>query len=229
MGRDVVAPARGNAVRRAVTAALLGVLAGGCALTACAPGRHRIAGDEAAAAVALFRRAGSVPFPIVASFSGTAEVSGRVVPFVAGIRSGKPSEEVVGVYDPLGRGVMFLENDGDRVTVTRGPAAGEFPPARMEPVAAGAVSLGRIVSGAPGYPVSGGEAAKTGEGAWVLEDGRQTLFSDPGRRLLARAEYDLGGRRVTVTYPDRVSPAPPRTVAVELRGAKIVLRRDSEE
>lgn len=218
----------GPAVRRRGRAALLAAVACACVLSSCAPARYRVAGEEAAAAAAFFREAARVSFPVVASFSGSAELPGRTVPFVAGVNSRGPSDEILGFYDPLGRGLAFLENDGVRVTILRGPAAGSFPPAGIEPVAAGALSMGRIASGAPGYPVSGGEVARTAKGGWVLRDGSQTLFSDPGRTLLTRAEYDVSGRRITVTYPDRVSPGPPPTVTVELRGARILLRRDPE-
>ena len=179
-------------------------------------------------AAALFAGPSGTPYPIVASFSGTAEVSGRVLPFVAGVRSRGPVEETVGFYDPMGRAVLFLTNDGGRVTVQRGPAAGEFPPGNLRPVLAGPVSLGRILAGAPGYPVEGGEAGRTSEGGWAFRDGRQTLFSDAGRRHLARAEYGISGTRITVAYPGRDSSAPPGRVEVELPGVRILLRRDVE-
>jgi hypothetical protein len=208
---------------------MLAAIVCACALSGCTTVRYRVGGEEAAAAVAFFRGAARVTFPVVASFSGSAELSGGAVPFVAAVNARGPSEEILGFYDPLGRGLAFLENDGARVTVLRGPAAGNFPPAGMEPVAAGALSIGRIVSGAPGYAVAGGEVARTADGAWVLRDGRQTLFSDPGRTLLSRAEYDVYGRRITVTYPDRLSPGPAPAVKVELRGARILLRRDLQQ
>jgi len=198
------------------------------ALAGCSPFRYRLAGEEAGKAAALFAGASGIPYPIVASFSGTAEVSGRVLPFVAGVRSRGPVEETVGFYDPMGRAVLFLENDGGRVTVQRGPAAGEFPPGNLRPILAGPVSLGRILAGAPGYPVEGGEAGRTADGGWAFRDGRQTLFSDAGRRHLARAEYGISGTRITVTYPGRDSSAPPGRVEVELPGVRILLRRDVE-
>ena len=144
------------------------------------------------------------------------------------MNSRAPAEETVGVYDPLGRPVLFLANDGARITVSRGPAAGGFPAPDLPPVSAGPVSLGRILSGAPGYPVDGGDLGGTAEGEWVLEDGRQRLFSDLSRRHLSRAEYDFSGKRVTVSYPGRETPGPPPLVRIEVSGAKIVLRRDSE-
>lgn len=162
------------------------------------------------------------------SFTGVAEVSGGVFPFVAGLNSRTPSEETVGFYDPLGRPVMFLRNDGMRVTVSRGLAAGDFPPPDFPPVPAGAVSLGRIFSGAPAYPLDDGDMGRTPDGEWVLEDRRQRLFSDASRRLLLRAEYVFAGKDVAVSYPGREFPGPPPVVNIEISGAKIVLRRDTE-
>ncbi len=151
-----------------------------------------------------------------------------MLPFVAGVNSRAAAEETVGFYDPAGRPVLFLSNDGARITVSRGPAAGDFPPPNLPPVPAGPVSLGRILAGAPGYPLNGGNLARTADGEWVLEDGRQKLFSDPSRRFLSRAEYDFRGRRVTVSYPGRETPGPPPLVRVEGSRAKIFLRRDRE-
>ena len=148
-------------------------------------------------------------------------------PFVAGVNSRAAAEETVGFYDPAGRPVLFLANDGARITVSRGPAAGDFPMPDLPPVPAGPVSLGRILAGAPGYPVTGGDLGGTPEGEWVLEDGRQRLFSDPLRRILSHAEYDFRGKRVTVSYPGRESPGPPSLVTVGVSGAKILLRRDA--
>jgi hypothetical protein len=76
--------------------------------------------------------------------------------------------------------------------------------------------------------VEGGDLGRTAEGEWVLDDGRQRLYSDRSRRLLSRAEYDFRGKRVTVSYPGRETPGPPLLVTVETTGAKIVLRRDRE-
>ena len=176
----------------------------------------------------LFDASTALSFPIEASYSGVAEISGRVLPFIAGVNSRAASEETVGFYDPSGRPVLFLANDGERITVSRGPAAGDFPLPDLPPVPAGPVSLGRILAGAPGYPVAGGDLGGTAEGEWVLEDGRQRLFTDSSRRILARAEYDFRGRRVMVSYPGRESPGPPSLVTVEVSGAKILLRRDAE-
>ncbi|NJD62784.1 MAG: hypothetical protein FIA93_08695 [Deltaproteobacteria bacterium] len=134
----------------------------------------------------------------------------------------------MGVYDPMGRPALFLSNDGSRITVTRGPAAEAFLPQHLPTVPAGPVSLGRILSGAPGYAVEGGKLAGTREGEWVFEDGRQLLFSDPSRRFLLRAEYEFSGKRVAVSYPGRESAGPPPLVRLEVSGAKILLRRDAE-
>jgi len=194
----------------------------------CAPARQRLVGEEARTASAFFVSTAAVLFPIRASFSGIAELSGRPVPFLAGLSSRTASEEILGFYDPMGHAVLFLRNEGGNVSVTRGPAADEFPPGDIRPLDAGPVSLGRILSGAPGYPVDGGEVGRAPDGSWVLAGRGQTLFSDPSRRLLSRAEYDISGKRVTVTYPGRDSHGPPRTVEVEVMGNRILLRRDGE-
>jgi hypothetical protein len=216
---------RGGAAFCAACAAAAGIVA----LSAgCAPAWQRLNGEEARTAAVFFASTADVSFPIRTSFSGVAEISGRTVPFLAGLYSRSPTEETLGFYDPMGRAVLFLRNDGESVSVTRGPAAKEFPPGDIRPLDAGAVSLGRILSGAPGYPAAGGEASVTASGEWVLAGRGQTLFSDPSRRLLSRAEYDVSGKRVTVTYPGRDSPGPPRTVEVEVMGNKVVLRRDAK-
>ncbi len=205
-------------------------LAGGCA-----PGRYALKGEEARTAAEYFAAAGAVPFPVVASYTGTAEISGRAVPFVAGVNSRAPGSETLGLYDPLGRAVLFFENAGGEVSVTRGPAAEEVLAGELDRFPQGPVvlrwdgfSVGRVLAGAPGFAVAGGEPRKTRDGAWVLSDGPQTLFTDPARRLIARAEYELSGKRVTVSYPGREGIGPPRTVLIELRGAKFSLRRDEE-
>lgn len=182
--------------------------------------------DEARGARELFEASATYSFPFEASYSGVAEISGRVYPFIAGVNSRAAAEETVGLYDPAGNPVLFLANDGTRITVSRGPAAGEFPPPDLPPVPAGPVSLGRILAGAPGYAVTDGKMGGTRKGEWVLEDGRQRLFSDPSHRILSRAEYDFRGKRVTVSYPGREAPGPPSLVAVEGFGSKILLRRD---
>lgn len=207
---------------------LAAVLCCACLLAGCSPMRNRLAGEEAGRASAFFAGAAAVRYPIVASFSGYAEFRGRILPLVAGIRSEGPSEDTVGIYDALGRAVLFLENRGGRLTVSRGPAAQEFPPGDLPSLVAGPVSIGRIVAGAAGYPVGDGETGRTSRGAWVFRDGRQLLVSDPDRRVLSRAEYDVSGKRVTVTYPGRAPLASPVRVEVVLPGARILLRRDME-
>jgi hypothetical protein len=176
----------------------------------------------------FFSSASDVSFPIRASFSGIAELRGKTVPFVAGLSSRTASDETLGFYDSMGRAVMFLENGEGRISVTRGPAAREFPPGNIRPVDAGPVSLGRILSGGAGYPVSGGETGRAADGGWVYAGRGQTLYSDPSRRLLSRAEYDISGKRVTVTYPGRDTPGPPRRVEVETMGDRVVFQRDTE-
>ncbi|HEU5360555.1 MAG TPA: hypothetical protein VFU42_05285 [Candidatus Deferrimicrobiaceae bacterium] len=198
------------------------------AASGCAPARQRLLGEEADRATLFFARTADVSFPLRASFSGIAEISGRTVPLIAGLHSRTASDETLGFYDPMGHAVLFLQNDGGSVTVTRGPAGREFWKENFRSLQAGPVSFGRILSGAPGYPVAGGEAGRTADGTWVLTGREQTLFSDPSRRLLARAEYDISGKRVTVTYPGRNAPGTPRTVEVEVMGNRIVLRRDAE-
>lgn len=218
---------RGNRGAAACAAVFLavGVVASG---TGCAPAWHRLAGEEAGAATGFFVAAADVSFPLVASFSGIAEISGRSVPILAGLSSRTATEEILGIYDPLGHAVLFLRNEEGIMSITRGPAARDFPPENVRPLEVGPVSLGRVLSGAPGYLPGGGEAGVTGDGAWVLAGRVQTLFSDPSRRLLVRAEYDISGRRVIVRYPGRDSPGPPRTVEVEVMGNNVVLRRDQE-
>jgi hypothetical protein len=200
------------------------------ALCACAPSRTILTGPEADRAERFFAGLpGRVVFPVKASFSGTAApVAGDVVPFVAGVSAPSPEEEMVGLYDPFGRGVAFLANDGRRVAISRGPAAdlAGFPGAA--PFDAGPVSLARILSGAPGYVVASAEAARYEDGAWSLSDGRQALRSDPGRRFLAGAEYRVSGVRVTVDYPGRESADPPERIDLSVRGVKFTLRRDTE-
>jgi len=199
-----------------------------CLLAGCSPIRYRLAGEEAGRASAFFSAASDVRYPIAASFSGVAEVRGRAMPLIAGIRSDGPSEDVVGIYDPMGRAILFLENREGRLTVTRGPAAEGFPPANLPSVHAGEISIGRILAGAPGYPVEAGITGRTGGGAWVFRNGRQLLVSDPDRRVLSRAEYDISGKRITVTYPDREAESPPDRVELELPGVRILLRRDAK-
>ncbi|MGE5283927.1 MAG: hypothetical protein ACM3OG_03055 [Actinomycetota bacterium] len=200
------------------------------ALCACAPPRVIVTGPEADRAERFFAGLpGRVAFPVKASFSGTAvPVAGNVVPFVAGISAASPAEETLGLYDPLGRAVAFLANDGRRVAISRGPAADLAGFRGAAPVDAGPVSLARILSGAPGFAVAGAGAERSGDGAWWLSEGRQTLRSDPGRRFLAGAEYRFPGIRVTVDYPGRGSADPPERIVLSVRGVTFTLRRDPE-
>ncbi len=218
--------------RRAALAALLPAL---LLLGACAPGRQALRGEEARTASEFFAACGNVAFPVLASYTVSAEVRGKTVPLVAGVNAQAPARETLGVYDPLGRAILFLDNEGGTVRVSRGPAAPEASDAGLERVPPeGAAfrsegfSFGRVLAGGPGFPVTGGEPRRDRDGAWVLFDGPQTLFSDPSRRHLARAEYEISGRRVAVTYPGREGSGPPGTIAVEVRGAKMTLRRDVE-
>jgi hypothetical protein len=212
-------------------AAALAASIGAVCLTGCAPARYRLAGDEARDARKFFASAPRT-FPAASSFSGIAWLRGSPYPFVAGVSSRTSPDETVGFYDPLGRAVLFLANDGARLSLSPGPVAAELPegslPVGEFAVAAGPLSLAGILSGAPGYPVGGGTPSRADDGGWVLADGRQTLFSDPSRRHLARAEYELAGVRVAVSYPGREDPGPPPVVTIETRGAKIFMRRDSE-
>jgi len=200
------------------------------ALCACAPSLTIVTGPEADRAERFFAGLpGQVVFPVKTSFSGTAvPVAGDAVPFLAGISAASPEEEIVGLYDPLGRGVAFLANDGRRVAISRGPAADLAGFRGAAPIDAGPVSMARILSGAPGYAAAAAEAGRYEDGAWSLSDGRQTLRSDPGRRFLAGAEYRVHGMRVTVDYPGRKSADPPERIVLSVRGATFTLRRDSE-
>jgi hypothetical protein len=189
-----------------------------------------LTGPEGVLAETFFAtQSAAVAFPVRATFSGVAAPFQRdAVPFLAGVNAPSPAEENVGVYDPLGRGVLFLANDGRRIEISRGPAADLAGFRDASPVGTEELSIARILSGAPGYPVSGGEASRDRDGGWSLSDARQTLYSDPERRFLARASYRLSGMTVEVTYPDRGSGGPPARILLSVRGARITLRRDSE-
>lgn len=216
---------RGSSALRFASPLLIVLVAAGCA-----PSRVLLAGPERDQAERFFADLpGRISFPLKASFSGVAEPMARdAVPFLAAVSARSPAEEIVGLYDPLGRGVLFLFNDGRRVDVTRGPAADLAGIEGAPTVPAGPLSIARILSGAPGYPVEGGETARRADGGWSLTDDRQVLYTDPGRRFLAGASYRLPGMTVDVLYPDRESPELPRRLAVTFRGAKISLRRDEE-
>jgi hypothetical protein len=200
------------------------------ALAGCAPSRVILAGPEGEQAERFFARLPEgAAFPVKASFSGIAHPAGRdAMPFIAGVNAPAPTAETLGLYDPMGGAVAFLSNDGRILELSRGPMADLAGSWKAGKMPAEALSLGRILSGAPAYPVSGGEAARGGDGAWVLTDERQTLYSDPGRRFLARAEYRIHGVKATVEYPDRLSADPPARIEAAVRGMKISLRRDPD-
>jgi hypothetical protein len=196
----------------------------------CAPMRTTLGGPEGEQAARFFAGLSTAAtFPVAASFSGVAYPLGRdPVPFVAGVKAETPADETVGLYDPFGRGVIYLDNDGRRVQAIPGPEAGLIGFRGAPALSAGAVSMARILSGAPGYLVAGGDAARDADGSWSLSDERQTLYSDPGRAFLAKAEYRFPGLLVTVEYPGRASEAPPGRILLTARWAKITLRRDRE-
>jgi len=193
----------------------------------CTPSRTLLKDSEAAQARSFFARmAEEAAFPVTASFSGIARAAGRgPMPFLVGVNAASPNSEKLGLYEPMGGAVAFLVNDGNMISLTRGPMADLAGLDRDGRIAAGPVSLGRILSGAPGHKVSGGEVTLGEDGGWILADGRQTLFSDPGRGFLAKAEYRLGGVKAMVEYPDR-SVAPPQVISVVVRGMNVSLRRD---
>ena len=143
----------------------------------CAPSRQRLVGQEARTAATFFTSASDVSFPLRASFSGIAELRGSTVPFVAGLSSRTASDETLGFYDSMGRAVMFLENREGRISVTRGPAAGEFPPDTIRPVDAGPVSLGRILSGGGGVSrIRRRDRQDGGRGVGVCGEGTDAFF-----------------------------------------------------
>jgi len=198
------------------------------AAAGCAPSRTVLTGPEGAQAARFFARLEKeAPFPVKASFSGIARPRGRgALPFIAGVNAPGPASETLGLYDPTGVAVAFLANDGRALTVSRGPMA-ELAELKADmKLHPGPVSLARILTGAPGFPVSGGEASRDRDGRWVLSDERQTLFSDPGRRFLSRAEYRVGDVEATVEYPERSDAAPPGVIAMKVRGIPISMRRD---
>ncbi|HEY5997029.1 MAG TPA: hypothetical protein VIU29_08400, partial [Candidatus Deferrimicrobiaceae bacterium] len=160
--------------------------------------------------------------------SGVAELRGDAFPFIAGITARDATDESVGLFDPLGRTVMMLYNDGAFLRLEAGPVAGALAPLGGKKVAAGGLSLGRILEGAPGYPVDAGEFRRSGDGGWRFSDGRQALRTDPGRRYIAAAEYQVAGRSISVSYPGREAGTPPPVVRVEAWNTMIELRRDAE-
>ena len=208
-----------------VLALLLAVFA--FLLYGCAPSRTLLKDSEAEQARAFFTcMAEEAVFPVTASYSGLALLPNRApMPFIVGLNAVSPDSEKLGFYDPMGGPIAFLSNDRGLVLMTRGPMADLAGLDKDRLIAVGPISLGRILSGAPGYRVSGGEVMLGDDGGWVLADGSQTLFSDPGRNFLAKAEYRFAIVKVTVEYPDR-DFAPPPTVSMTIRGTNILLRRD---
>ena len=207
----------------ALLLAALAVLASGCASS-----NTLLKDSEAAQARAFFACiAEEAAFPVTASFSGIARSAGREpMPFIIGVNAASPYSEKLGLYEPMGGAVAFLVNDGNVISITRGPMADLARLNKDSRIALESVSFGRILSGAPGNEVSGGGEAMLGEdGGWILADGRQTLFSDPARSFLAKAEYRFGGVKVTVEYPGR-SVAPPQAISVVVRGMNVSLQRD---
>lgn len=198
------------------------------AAAGCAPSLTALTGPEGEQAARFFARIEKeAPFPVKASFSGIARPRGRdALPFIAGVNATGPASETLGLYDPAGGAVAFLANDGRTLALSRGPMAHLAELKEDATLYPGPVSLARILSGAPGFPVSGGEASRDRDGRWVLSDGRQTLYSDPGRRFLSRAEYRVDDAEATVEYPDRSDAAPPAGIAMKVRGIPISLRRD---
>ena len=196
-------------------------------LCGCAHSPALLEGPEAQEARYFFARmASDAAFPVTASFSGVAHPAGREsTPFILGVNAASAYSEKLGLYDPMGGAVALVVNDRGVVSITRGPMADLAGLDKDMSIAAGHVSFGRILSGAPGAEISGGEAALGDDGGWVLTDGRQTLFSDPARVFLARAEYRFGGVKATVEYPDR-SGEPPAVISVTARGISVLLRRD---
>lgn len=203
------------------------LLAAALLLPGCA-GRGVLPEPESRDASAFFAGASSAPIAPASSFSGVAETGGGTFPFVAGIRSAGGEAESLGIFDPLGRLALMVSNDGATVSIEAGPVAGALSALDGKKAPAGGVSLGRILQGAPGYPVSGGDLRRSGDGGWILSDGRQTLVTDSGRRFLSRAEYEIAGKTVKVSYPGREAATVPPLVRAAVNGASIELRRDVE-
>lgn len=205
-----------------VAAALL--LCCGCA------GRGLLPEAESREAAAFFSDAAlRFSYPASSSFSGMVEKGGDAFPFIAGVNARSAADETVGLYDPLGRVVMMMRHDGASLSLEAGPVAGPLAPLGGKQIPAGALSLGRILGGAPGFPVGRGEFRPGDDGGWQFSDGRQTLRTDPGRRFIAAAEYEIAGRAVTVSYPGRELASPPARVRLGAFGASIELRRDTEQ
>lgn len=199
------------------------LLLGGCA------GRALLPDGETREAAAFFAGAAArYSYPSSASWSGVVEQGGDAFPFIAGIDARNGGDESVGLFDPLGRTVMMLRNDGAMLRLEAGPVAGDLASLGGKKVPAEGLSLGRVLDGAPGFPVGEGEIRRSGDGGWRFSDGHQSLRTDPGRRFIAAAEYKIGGRSLSVTYPGREAGTLPPVVRVVAWNATIELRRDSE-
>jgi hypothetical protein len=199
------------------------LLCGGCA------GRELLPEPESREAAAFFSAVEArFSFPVASSWSGVFTRGGDAFPFIAGINARSAADEAVGLFDPLGRTVMMLYNDGATLRLEAGPVAGGLAPLGGKKAPAGGLSIGRILEGFPGYPVGGGEYRRSGDGGWRFTDGRQALRTDPGRRYIAAAEYQLAGRSLAVSYPGREAGTPPPVVRVDAWNATIELRRDAE-
>jgi hypothetical protein len=197
-------------------------------LCGCA-GRGLLPEAESREAAAFFaREASALAFPASSTFSGVFEQGGDALPFVAGVRAESASDEAVGLFDPLGHEALTLRNDGAAIRFEAGPVAGPLAALDGKRAPSGGLSLARLLGGAPGYPVAGGESRRGADGGWEFSDGRQTLRTDPGRRFLSGAEYEVAGRTLRVEYPGREAGALPPLVRVGVRGATIELRRDTE-
>ena len=200
------------------------LLLGGCA------GRALLPAPEAREAALFFTGAasGGFVFPAASSFSGVVEAGGEAYPFIAGVNAQSGVDERVGLFDPLGHSVMLISSDGFTISLTAGPAAGPLAPLGGKKASAEGISLGRILWGAPGYPVGWGKFSRAGDGGWKFSDGRQTLRTDPGRRFIAAADYKVGGRSLAVAYPGREAATPPDLLELVVSDARIELRRDPE-
>ncbi|HEY3490623.1 MAG TPA: hypothetical protein VGK27_10960 [Candidatus Deferrimicrobiaceae bacterium] len=211
-------------MRRATALLAAALLLGGCA------GRGLLPAPEAGEAARFFQASamGGFSYPAMSSFSGVVEAGGEVYPFVAGVNAQSDADEKVGLFDPLGHVVMLIAGDGATITLTAGPAAGPLAPLGGKKAPAEGLSLGRILWGAPGYPVGQGEFRRAGDGGWEFSDGRQTLRTDPGRRFIAAADYKVAGRSLAVAYPGRALATPPGLLKLVVLDARIELRRDIE-
>ncbi len=192
-------------------------------------GRGLLPGPEAREASAFFGNAEArFSFPVSASFSGVVENGDEAFPFIAGVCAASHDNESVGLYDPMGRVVMMLSSNGAVVSLEAGPVAGPLARLGGKKAPAGELSIGRILWGAPGYPVGRGEYRSSGDGGWQFSDGRQTLRTDATRRCIAGAEYSIAGSAVAVSYPGCEPDSAPSVVMLDVFGAKVELRRDTE-